>query len=108
MGLIEKRLIKLGLEEWLPESIKDLREVTGGQQFYEMERIGRANAFRGQASAMRPDASRHKLRSATRERFSGFHHNIAMIVPTGGAGRTVLPIWCSTVSHHLLTSSSSR
>jgi len=42
MGLIEKRLIKLGLEEWLPESIKDLREITGGQQFYEMERIGRA------------------------------------------------------------------
>ena len=33
MGLIKKRLIKLGLEEWLPESIKDLREVTGGQQF---------------------------------------------------------------------------
>ena len=57
MELLEKRLIKLGLEEWLPESIKDLREVTGGQQFYEMERIGRANAFRGQASAMRPDAS---------------------------------------------------
>ena len=56
-GLIEKRLVKLGLEEWLPVSIKDLREVTGGQQFYEMERIGRANAFRGQASAMRPDAS---------------------------------------------------
>ena len=52
MGLIERRLIKLGLEEWLPESIKDLREVTGDQQFYEMERIGRANAFRGQASAM--------------------------------------------------------
>ena len=53
MELLEKRLIKLGLEEWLPESIKDLREVTGGQQFYEMERIGRANVFRGQASAMR-------------------------------------------------------
>ena len=33
MRLIEKRLIKLGLEEWLPESIKDLREVAGGQQF---------------------------------------------------------------------------
>ena len=33
MGLLEKRLIKLGLEEWLPESIKDLREVAGGQQF---------------------------------------------------------------------------
>ena len=31
MELLEKRLIKLGLEEWLPESIKDLREVTGGQ-----------------------------------------------------------------------------
>jgi hypothetical protein len=60
MGLIEKRFIKLGLEEWLPESIKDLREVAGGQQFYEMERIGRANAFRGQASAMRPDATRGK------------------------------------------------
>ena len=96
MGLIEKRLIKLGLEEWLPESIKDLREVTGGQQFYEMERIGRANAFRGQASAMRPDATRGKSTSTpiyNRERFSGFHHIIAMIVPTGGAGRTVLPIW---------------
>ena len=60
MELLEKRLIKLGLEEWLPESIKDLREVTGGQQLYEMERIGRANAFRGQASAMRPDATRRK------------------------------------------------
>ena len=59
-GLIEKRLVKLGLEEWLPVSIKDLREVTGGQQFYEMERIGRANAFRGQASAMRPEATRGK------------------------------------------------
>ena len=60
MELLEKRLIKLGLEEWLPESIKDLREVTGGQQFYEMERIERANAFRDQASAMRPDATRGK------------------------------------------------
>ena len=89
MGLIEKRLIKLGLEEWLPESIKDLREVTGGQQFYEMERIGRANAFRGQASAMRLAGSRHHLRSATGERFSGFHPTIARIVPTGGAGCTV-------------------
>jgi hypothetical protein len=37
MGLIEKRLIKLGQEEWLPESIKDLREITGGQQIYEMD-----------------------------------------------------------------------
>ncbi|MEP7121593.1 MAG: hypothetical protein ABJE95_11805 [Byssovorax sp.] len=37
MGLIEKRLIKQGQEEWLPESIKDLREVTGGQQIYEMD-----------------------------------------------------------------------
>src|SRR4051794_37005813 len=41
---------------------------------------------------MRPAGSRHNLRSATRERFSGFHPTIAMIVPTGGAGRTV-PIW---------------
>jgi hypothetical protein len=60
MGLIEERLIKPGLEEWLPESIKDLREVTGGQQLYEMERTGRANAFRGRASARRPDATRGK------------------------------------------------
>ncbi len=37
MGLIEKRLIKLGQEEWLPESIKDLRDVTAGQQIYEMD-----------------------------------------------------------------------
>ncbi len=33
---------------------------------------------------MRAAASRHKLRSTTRERFSGVHHTIAMIVPTGG------------------------
>jgi hypothetical protein len=42
---------------------------------------------------MRAAASRHHLRSATRERFSGFHPAIARRVPTGGAGRTVLPIW---------------
>ena len=56
MGLIEKRLIKLGLEEWLPESIKDLREVTGGQQFYEMERADRT----------RKRLSRSSVRDATR------------------------------------------
>ena len=60
MGLIEKRLIKLGLEEWLPESIKDLREVAGGQQFYEMERIGRA------ADRTRKRLSRSSVRDATR------------------------------------------
>ena len=38
---------------------------------------------------MRLAGSRHHLRSATRERFSGFHPTIAMRVPTGGAGRTV-------------------
>ena len=38
---------------------------------------------------MRLAGRRHNLRSATRERFSGFHPTIARIVPTGGAGRTV-------------------
>jgi hypothetical protein len=38
---------------------------------------------------MRLAGSRNNLRCATRERFSGFHHTIAMILPTGGAGRTV-------------------
>ena len=37
MGLIEKRLIKQGQEEWVPEATKDLRELTGGQQVYEVE-----------------------------------------------------------------------
>ena len=37
MGLIEKRLIKQGQEEWVPEAQKELREVTGSEQVYEVE-----------------------------------------------------------------------
>jgi hypothetical protein len=37
MGLIENRLIKLGKEEWVPGAQKDLRELTGGQQVYEID-----------------------------------------------------------------------
>ena len=32
MGLIEKRLIKLGQDEWVPEAQKELRAETGGEQ----------------------------------------------------------------------------
>jgi hypothetical protein len=37
MGLIEKRLIKQGQEEWVPGAQKELRELTGGQQVYEVD-----------------------------------------------------------------------
>ncbi|MCK6587995.1 MAG: hypothetical protein HUU21_17820 [Polyangiaceae bacterium] len=37
MGLIEKRLIKLGQEEWVPAAQKELRELTGGAQVYEVD-----------------------------------------------------------------------
>jgi hypothetical protein len=36
MGLIEKRLIKKGQEEWVPEANKELQEVTKGTQTYEV------------------------------------------------------------------------
>jgi hypothetical protein len=37
MGLIEKRLIKQGTEEWIPEAQVELREVTGSEQVYEVD-----------------------------------------------------------------------
>ena len=37
MGLIEKRLIKKGQEEWIPEANKELQEVTKGSQVYEVD-----------------------------------------------------------------------
>jgi hypothetical protein len=37
MGLIEKRLIKQGIEEWVPTAQKELRELTGGEQVYEVD-----------------------------------------------------------------------
>jgi len=37
MGLIEKRLIKKGQEEWVPEANKELQEVTKGSQVYEVD-----------------------------------------------------------------------
>jgi hypothetical protein len=37
MGLIEKRLIKQGMEEWVPEAQKDLRGLTGGEQTYSVD-----------------------------------------------------------------------
>jgi hypothetical protein len=37
MGLIEKRLIKQGQEEWVPAAQKELRELTGGEQVYEVD-----------------------------------------------------------------------
>lgn len=40
MGLIERRLIKQGQEEWVPEAQKELREVTAGEQVYEVEWAG--------------------------------------------------------------------
>jgi len=36
MGLIEKRYIKDGKEKWVPEANKDLQEVTGGAQEFEI------------------------------------------------------------------------
>ena len=36
MGLIEKRLIKQGQEEWVPEAQKELRELTASEQVYEV------------------------------------------------------------------------
>lgn len=36
MGLIEKRLVKQGQEEWVPEAQKELRSLTGGEQVYEV------------------------------------------------------------------------
>jgi hypothetical protein len=37
MGLIEKRLIKQGQEEWVPEAQKELRELTGSEQVLEVD-----------------------------------------------------------------------
>lgn len=37
MGLIEKRLIKQGQEEWVPAAQKELQELTGGEQVYEVD-----------------------------------------------------------------------
>jgi hypothetical protein len=37
MGLIEKRLIKQGREEWIPEAQKELQAVTAGSQIYEVD-----------------------------------------------------------------------
>lgn len=48
MGLIEKRLIKQGQEEWIPGAIKELRELTGGQQVYEVD----WNSFSTDAEAL--------------------------------------------------------
>lgn len=36
MGLIEKRLIKQGQDEWVPEAVKDLHEISGGAQVYDV------------------------------------------------------------------------
>jgi len=36
MGLIEKRLIKQGQETWVPEAQKELQELTGSGQVYEV------------------------------------------------------------------------
>jgi predicted extracellular nuclease len=37
MGLIEKRLIKQGQDEWIPEANKDLQEITGGQHTFDVD-----------------------------------------------------------------------
>lgn len=37
MGLIEKRLIKQGKEEWIPTANQELRELTGGEQVYDVD-----------------------------------------------------------------------
>lgn len=37
MGLIEKRLIKQGQEEWVPEAQKDLRELTESEQVIDVD-----------------------------------------------------------------------
>lgn len=37
MGLIEKRLIKQGQEEWVPESQKELREETKSEQVIQVD-----------------------------------------------------------------------
>lgn len=37
MGLIEKRLVKQGQDEWVPLAQTELRELTGGSQVYEVE-----------------------------------------------------------------------
>jgi hypothetical protein len=37
MGLIEKRLIKQGQEEWVPEAQKELRGLTTSEQTYEVD-----------------------------------------------------------------------
>lgn len=37
MGLIEKRLIKKGQEEWIPEANKELQGETKGSQVYEVD-----------------------------------------------------------------------
>lgn len=48
MGLIEKRLIKQGQEEWVPAAQKELRELTGGEQVYEVD----WNTFSSDADAL--------------------------------------------------------
>jgi hypothetical protein len=37
MGLIEKRMIKEGREQWVPEAQKELRELTGSEQVYDVD-----------------------------------------------------------------------
>ena len=37
MGLIEKRLIRSGQQEWVPEAQKELRELTRSEQVYEVD-----------------------------------------------------------------------
>jgi hypothetical protein len=37
MGLIEKRLIRSGQQEWVPEAQKELRGLTAGEQVYEVD-----------------------------------------------------------------------
>jgi hypothetical protein len=43
MGLIEKRLIRSGQQEWVPEAQKELRALTHGEQVYEIEWEGFAS-----------------------------------------------------------------
>lgn len=37
MGLIERRLIKVGQEEWAPIAQKELRELTASEQTYDVD-----------------------------------------------------------------------
>ena len=49
MGLIEKRLIKEGQENWVPEAVKDLQDVTGAEHVYEVD----WDSFSSDAEALR-------------------------------------------------------